>query len=163
MTLGPNAGGATLSGTTTVTAVNGVATFSDLSVNQPGTYTLQAQTIGLPTATSNQFTVSAPPQQASIGLTPDSGAVGTPVAVRGSGFPAGSTVTIFFDTSALRTVIAADDGSFQDTFNVPSNASSGPAHRHGDRRQRTQRERDVQRQLSALPLAVASCSGAQTA
>src|SRR5439155_657566 len=41
--LGTNPGGATVSGTTPVTAVGGVATFSDLSLNKTGTgYTLTA-------------------------------------------------------------------------------------------------------------------------
>ena len=49
---GANPGGATLAGTTTVTTVNGVATFSNLSVNNAGTnYTLVAtSTIGTVTS-----------------------------------------------------------------------------------------------------------------
>jgi hypothetical protein len=60
--LGPNAGGAMLSGTTTVTAVNGVARFSDLRVSSPGSYTLAASTNpnwNYLDATSNSFTVAA--------------------------------------------------------------------------------------------------------
>jgi CSLREA domain-containing protein len=49
---------ATLNGTTTATLVNGVATFSDLSINTAGTYTLQATLIGLLGATSDSFTVT---------------------------------------------------------------------------------------------------------
>ena len=52
--------GATLSGTLTVTVVNGVATFSDLSIDLAGTgYTLHA-TIGggLPDIDSNQFNIT---------------------------------------------------------------------------------------------------------
>ena len=41
--IGANPGGGTLSGTTTATVSGGVATFSNLSINQPGTgYTLVA-------------------------------------------------------------------------------------------------------------------------
>jgi hypothetical protein len=50
----------TLSGTTTVTAVNGVATFSDLSIDQPGNgYTLQAVASGLTGAMSAPFNIGA--------------------------------------------------------------------------------------------------------
>src|SRR5207247_5069353 len=46
--LGTNPGGGTLSGTTTVAAVNGVAAFSTLTINRAGTgYTLAASARGL--------------------------------------------------------------------------------------------------------------------
>lgn len=46
--MGTNPGGATLAGTTTVNAVSGIATFSNLSINKSGTgYTLSATTAGL--------------------------------------------------------------------------------------------------------------------
>src|SRR5881397_846489 len=52
--IGANPGSGTLSGTTTVAAVSGVATFSTLSVNKAGTgYTLTAGATGLTTATSS--------------------------------------------------------------------------------------------------------------
>ncbi len=50
---------ATLGGTTTVAAVNGVATFSNLTVTKAGTYTLIASSSGLTSATSSAFTISA--------------------------------------------------------------------------------------------------------
>src|SRR5437762_286442 len=60
--LGANPGGGTLSGTTSVTAVNGVATFSTLSINNPGTgYTLVASASGLTGTTSTSFNITAPP------------------------------------------------------------------------------------------------------
>lgn len=53
-----NPGSGTLSGTTTVDASGGVAPFSDLSINQPGTgYTLSATSPGLRSATSAPFTI----------------------------------------------------------------------------------------------------------
>jgi MYXO-CTERM domain-containing protein len=56
--LGTNAGGGTLSGTLTVTASNGVATFSDLSLDKIGDgYTLTASSAGLTGTTSGAFTV----------------------------------------------------------------------------------------------------------
>jgi hypothetical protein len=47
VTLGPNSGGASLSGSVTANAVNGVASFSDLTVSKAGTdYTLLASAAG---------------------------------------------------------------------------------------------------------------------
>jgi len=55
-----NAPGATLSGTTTATTVNGVATFTGLSVDRAGSgYMLQADAVGLPSASSPAFGVAA--------------------------------------------------------------------------------------------------------
>jgi hypothetical protein len=59
--IGLNPGGGTLSGTGTVAAVNGVATFSDLSINKIGTGYRLAATSGALTITSNAFSVIAGP------------------------------------------------------------------------------------------------------
>src|SRR5206468_1999601 len=57
--LGSNPGGSTLSGTTTVAAVNGVASFGDLSANKTGTsYALTATAAGLIPATSSGFNIT---------------------------------------------------------------------------------------------------------
>jgi hypothetical protein len=57
--IGTNPGGGTLSGTTTLSAVNGVATFSNLSINRTGTgYTLTASATGLTSATSSTFNLT---------------------------------------------------------------------------------------------------------
>ena len=62
MAIGTNPAAGTLSGTLTVNATNGVATFSDLSINNAGTgYTLQATSSGLTSATSATFNITAPP------------------------------------------------------------------------------------------------------
>lgn len=59
LALGANPGGATLSGTLTATARNGVASFLDLVLDQPGTgYTLAATSGTLPAATSPSFSVT---------------------------------------------------------------------------------------------------------
>src|SRR5207237_544647 len=51
--------GGTLSGTTTVAAVGGLATFSSLSITKAGTgYTLTASSTGLTSATSSAFDIS---------------------------------------------------------------------------------------------------------
>ncbi|HYV48249.1 MAG TPA: Ig-like domain-containing protein, partial [Myxococcaceae bacterium] len=60
LVLGGGAVGATLLGTTTVTAAAGVATFPDISVDKAGNvYTLTAGSSGLATATSVSFNVTA--------------------------------------------------------------------------------------------------------
>ncbi len=54
-----NPGGSTLGGTLSVTAQNGVATFSDLTLNKTGTaYTLLVSGTGLAGATTNDITVT---------------------------------------------------------------------------------------------------------
>lgn len=60
LTLGSNPGGATLGGTTTASAVNGVATFSNLTINKLGNgYTLVASASGLAGDTSSAFNIGA--------------------------------------------------------------------------------------------------------
>ncbi|MBI3947394.1 MAG: hypothetical protein HY321_15840 [Armatimonadetes bacterium] len=62
LALGSNPSGGTLSGTTTVAAVSGVATFSDLSINRAGAgYTLTASAPGLTGAASVAFDIAAGP------------------------------------------------------------------------------------------------------
>src|SRR5213592_735706 len=57
--IGTNPASGTLAGTPTVAAVNGVATFANLSINNPGTgYTLTASATGLTGATSSAFNIS---------------------------------------------------------------------------------------------------------
>jgi hypothetical protein len=54
--LGTNPGAGTLSGTTTVNAVNGVATFKDLSIDKPANgYTLSASSSGANSTSSSAF------------------------------------------------------------------------------------------------------------
>ena len=61
MALGVNPGAGTLSGTTTVQAISGVATFSNLSINNAGAgYTLVASTPTRTPASSAAFTITAP-------------------------------------------------------------------------------------------------------
>jgi hypothetical protein len=58
VTLSINSGPGTLTGTATVSAVNGIATFSNLALDTAGTYTLQATDGNIAGATSNSITVS---------------------------------------------------------------------------------------------------------
>ena len=65
----------TLSGTTTQTAVNGVATFSDLSLNFAGSYTLTASDAKLTAATSSSFAIAAGSASQVVFSTQPAGAV----------------------------------------------------------------------------------------
>ena len=59
LALANNPGAAALGGTVTATAVNGVATFSGLTLNKAGTGdTIQATSTGLPAATTQAFNVT---------------------------------------------------------------------------------------------------------
>jgi hypothetical protein len=59
LAIGTNPGGGTLSGTRTVAAVSGIATFSTLSINKAGVgYTLTAADGGLTKATSSAFNIT---------------------------------------------------------------------------------------------------------
>jgi hypothetical protein len=55
--IGPNSGPGTLSGMVMVAASGGIASFSDLTINQPGGYTLVAMSPGITSATSAGFTI----------------------------------------------------------------------------------------------------------
>lgn len=60
LAIGTNPGGGTLSGTLTRSAVNGIATFNDLSINKDGAgYTLAASSTGLTGAASSTFNITS--------------------------------------------------------------------------------------------------------
>ncbi|MDW8172390.1 MAG: hypothetical protein RML73_07880 [Anaerolineae bacterium] len=64
LAIGANPGSGTLSGTVTVNAVGGIATFPGISINNPGVgYTLvaSAPSSGIPNVTSNAFNIIGPP------------------------------------------------------------------------------------------------------
>jgi hypothetical protein len=96
MVLDANSSGAQLGGTTTETAVNGIATFPNLTINTLATgLTLQATSGNLTSAKSNPFNVTLP----SITMTVQSALVGIGSTLSGSftlqaAVPAGSTVTV---------------------------------------------------------------------
>ncbi|KPK57273.1 MAG: hypothetical protein AMS21_11660 [Gemmatimonas sp. SG8_38_2] len=61
LTIGTNTGGGALSGTTEMSAVSGVATFDDISIDLPGAgYTLVASVTGLAGADSDPFDIIVP-------------------------------------------------------------------------------------------------------
>ena len=74
--IGTNPGLGSLSGTLSVAAVNGVATFNNLSINNAGVgYTLAASSSGLTGATSNPFTIGVS-QHLAFAVQPGGGAAG---------------------------------------------------------------------------------------
>ncbi|MEW6282273.1 MAG: VCBS repeat-containing protein, partial [Candidatus Eremiobacterota bacterium] len=70
--------GAVLGGTLTVDPINGVATFSNLTINRGGTYTLGAFADGIVGAVSDPFTISAEPIPTTLNFvaSPTSGIAG---------------------------------------------------------------------------------------
>src|SRR5256884_1158203 len=80
--IGTNPGSGTLAGTTVVTAVGGVATFANLSINKVGTgYTLAATGTGVTPATSTAFTVAVgTPTQLVFSVQPSNATAGVAIA-----------------------------------------------------------------------------------
>lgn len=72
-------GSGTLAGTSTVTAVNGVATFTDLRINGSGAHTLVFSASGLTSATSAAFTVAQTAASLSIQTQPGGATSGAPM------------------------------------------------------------------------------------
>jgi hypothetical protein len=111
--LGNNPGGATLGGVLTVPIVNGVATFSGLTINQAGTgYTLTLSATGFSSVQTTAITVTTAPDATGVVVTaaPPAPVFGQPVTLTatvsavttGSGTPTG-TVTFTEGTTTLGT------------------------------------------------------------
>ncbi len=115
ISIGTNPGGGALSGTATQTAVAGIATFADLSINRSGTgYRLQATTSGLTNATSATFNISAgPAAQISFNTQPSNAVAGANI------------------TPAVKVEVEDAIGNLVDTFNgsvsVAISSGSGTA------------------------------------
>ena len=60
ISLASNSTSASLSGTTVVRPVNGIASFGNLAIDKAGTYTLQASTSGATSIVSSAFTINTP-------------------------------------------------------------------------------------------------------
>ncbi len=90
MTLALSGGtsGAVLGGTLTVTAANGVANFTGLTINTAGTYTLTASSSPLTSATSSITVTAATAAPSITGITTPNGTPNGPAA-------GGTTVTIY--------------------------------------------------------------------
>ena len=113
--IGTNPSSGTLSGTTTVNAVNGVATFSNLSINKTGNgYTLTAGSSGLTSATSSAFNIT----------------VGTAAKLAFTTSPSSSTGGVAFTTQPVVTLQDAGGNTVTGTAQsvtvaIQSNAGPG--------------------------------------
>src|SRR5439155_757735 len=111
--IGANPGGATLSGSASVAAVAGVATFGDLSLNRAGTgYTLTASATGLTTTGSAAFDIT-PGAAAQLVFTvqptnPTAGAAITPAVQVTAQDAQGNTATGF--TANVTVALGANPG-----------------------------------------------------
>ncbi len=131
VTIALASGPGSLSGTLTVAAVNGVATFSDLSVNATGSYSLKATDGSLTSATSAGFTVgTAIASMLAFVQQPSNGTAG-----------AAESPSITVEVEDQFGNLVTTDNS-----NVTLAVASGPGkrHRHTDRRCRRGRG-DIQR------------------
>ncbi len=128
--IGANPGGATLGGTVTVRAVGGIATFSGLSLNKPGTaYTLVFSSTTLVSTTSAAFNIVAGdaarlvfgPMPATV----DAGiAIAPPLQVMAQD-ASGNAVTGF--TGAVTLALGANPGTSTLSGTVTRNAVAGVA------------------------------------
>jgi hypothetical protein len=84
----------TLSGMQTANAVNGIATFNNLSINQAGTYSLTA-TSGSFTVTSNSFSISTPGTTNQLSLETAAGGTGIVITAQSLTAGAGGTVLAY--------------------------------------------------------------------
>ena len=105
LAIGTNPSNGTLAGTTTVAAVNGVATFADVSIDKAGTgYTLTATATGLSGATSAAFAVTVAVAEIGAGFSSSCGitAMGVPFCwgANGGMFGDGSTTGSLLPSAA---------------------------------------------------------------
>ncbi len=125
-----NPGGGTLGGTVSVAAVNGIATFSNLSIDRTGAgYTLAANASGLTSATSAAFDVtSGAPQTLSFTVPPSTavaGSVMAPAIVVRALDPLGNTATGF--TGNVTLALGANPGGATLSGTTSVNAVAGVA------------------------------------
>lgn len=114
LAIATNPGGGALAGTTTVSAVNGVATFANLSINNAGAgYTLTAGGAGLAGATSASFNITAAPaSQLTFTVQPSNTTAGStisPAVVVAIKDAAGNTVTSA--TTSITLAIGTNPGA----------------------------------------------------
>jgi IPT/TIG domain len=124
--LATNPGGATLSGTLQLGAVNGVATFADLRIDRYGTgYTLQASNSGLAPVTSTPFDITSAGMQLVFTVQPSNTGAGLPItpAVKVTAEDAlGNTVTAFTGTVTIAIGTNPVGGTLSGTLTVAANA-----------------------------------------
>jgi hypothetical protein len=136
VTIAKASGPGTLSGTLTAAASNGVATFSNLSVNTEGNYTLQATDGSLTSATSNSFAAGTISNLVVVDHAPNStqfakGSVGVTVAAENENGDlvtnGNSTMTAHLFTSRgnLVETLSASVVSGLGHFNIPVPTTEG--------------------------------------
>src|SRR5205823_3408193 len=127
MAIGTNPGTGALSGTTPVNAVNGLATFNDLSINKGGTgYTLQAISTGLTSATSSAFNINNPtPTLTSI--SPTNGNLGDTfdVVFNGTNYIQGVTTVSFGTNITINSVTVSSSIKLTANITIGSGATVG--------------------------------------
>jgi hypothetical protein len=118
ITPGSGASDAVLSGNTTVNAVNGLASFDNLSINKPGAgYSLTASSGNITSAIGNDFTI----------LPENSAAINISIVLQGSSRPAAAwnvPLTVKFFTSGNTTPVDVLKATPFSTFSVTT-AKSG--------------------------------------
>ncbi len=132
LAIAANPGGGTLSGTNPVAAVNGVATFSNLSINRAGNgYSLRATSGTLTAVTSATFNITAGPPQlvftnqptnTAAGATINGGSGGVQVTAKDA---LGNTVTTF--TGTVTVAIGTNPGGGTLSGSATAVASLGVA------------------------------------
>jgi hypothetical protein len=139
--IGTNPAGGTLSGTTTVAAVGGVATFGNLSIDRIGTgYTLAASATGLMGATSTAFAITTgPPSTATSMITasptsvPADGASTSTITVElrdAAGNPlttGGASVELFTTAGTFGPITDHGNGTYTGTLTAPSSTTTTTA------------------------------------
>jgi hypothetical protein len=154
LAIGTNPSNGTLSGTVTAAAVNGVATFSNLSINNAGIgYTLQATSTGLTPATSNTFTILATGATrtwtgtaSSTWTDPANWSGGVPGAADDAIIPAGTLNAPSLPTTTIRSLTIAPSAvanvtsvtftttaglTNQGTLNIAQSTIAGPINNQG--------------------------------
>jgi hypothetical protein len=127
---GTGTSGATLAGTLTVNAVNGVASFSGLAIDKAGaSYQLNAVATGFASATSNGFSVAKADQTITFGALPDRTFGDAPFGVSAS---ASSGLPVSFSVSgacsiASNTVTLSGSGTCTVTAHQAGDANHNPA------------------------------------
>ena len=117
MAIGTNPSSGTLGGTAQVTAVNGVATFSNLSINNAGTgYTLTASATGLTSATSSAFNVVGAATKLAFTVQPSNVAAGASIT---------AAVAVSVEDALGNVVTTGAAATSQITIAIGTNPSSG--------------------------------------
>src|SRR5205807_6113819 len=125
--IGTNPSTGTLNGTTSVAAVSGITTFSNLSIDKGGTgYTLQVSSTGLTSATSGAVNISNPaPTLASIAPTSGNLTDTLDVVFNGTNYISGVTTASFGANITVNTVTVNSSIKLTANITIGSSATVG--------------------------------------